>query len=364
MSRLVISPDHLQTVQRHAMASYPDECCGVLIGRSLGDSTVVERLLSVGNERQDSRHNRYLISPETIARGPERGAVRSASTSWVIITPTPTTRPGRANSTVSTPGRGCPISSCPCEGRQVVDTRSWRLQEDRASFDEEVIDQQRWGAAQGGGLMGVTIRSRRRCAASPGSRRRSRSPGRRSARRSPISTAPVPGAAPHLYQIRRRRKAAQLRQHLRQRRRHPLSAGRGDAGRPRGDTLLIVPSIAGGCDRHRRAAPRALASTRSGATAATSSCPRSAARGSASSRPPRCSASAPAGSARRSGSTSPRPASARSASSISTSSTSATCSARSFIRPVDVGRPKIAGGRPSACATQSARRHRPARDRA
>src|SRR3712207_8999385 len=35
MSRLVISTRHLNTVGQHASMSYPDECCGVLIGRTL-----------------------------------------------------------------------------------------------------------------------------------------------------------------------------------------------------------------------------------------------------------------------------------------------------------------------------------------
>lgn len=66
VSRLVIMERHLQTASRHAQMSYPEECCGVLIGRTAEGSTHVERVLSVGNERQDSRHNRYLISPETV----------------------------------------------------------------------------------------------------------------------------------------------------------------------------------------------------------------------------------------------------------------------------------------------------------
>jgi proteasome lid subunit RPN8/RPN11 len=68
MNRLVLSPRHLQAIRRHAASSYPEECCGVLIGHA-GDgaaATLVERILSVSNEREDSRHNRYVISPETI----------------------------------------------------------------------------------------------------------------------------------------------------------------------------------------------------------------------------------------------------------------------------------------------------------
>jgi proteasome lid subunit RPN8/RPN11 len=140
MSRLVISPRHLQTIGRHATASYPDECCGVLIGRALEDATVVERLLSVGNERQDSRHNRYLISPETVL-----AAQKEARTLGLDIVgyyhshPDHPAKPSDFDREHAWPWVSYLIVSL--QGRKVVDTRSWRLNEDRESFDEELIDQ-------------------------------------------------------------------------------------------------------------------------------------------------------------------------------------------------------------------------------
>ena len=66
MSRILVSPQDLERMGRHGEASYPEECCGFLIGRISGEETVVERVLSVDNARQDSRHNRFLIHPETV----------------------------------------------------------------------------------------------------------------------------------------------------------------------------------------------------------------------------------------------------------------------------------------------------------
>jgi proteasome lid subunit RPN8/RPN11 len=140
MSRLVISPRHLQTISRHAMASYPEECCGVLIGRSLDEATVVERLLSVGNERQDSRHNRYLISPETVlAAQKEARALSLDIVGYYHSHPDHPARPSEFDREHAWPWVSYLIVSL--AGRRVVETRSWRLTEDRASFDEEVIDQ-------------------------------------------------------------------------------------------------------------------------------------------------------------------------------------------------------------------------------
>ena len=43
---------------------YPEEGCGVLVGRDLGGAREVERAIAFENRREDSRHNRYLIAPE------------------------------------------------------------------------------------------------------------------------------------------------------------------------------------------------------------------------------------------------------------------------------------------------------------
>ena len=140
MSRLVISPRHLQTVGRHATMSYPDECCGVFIGRALEDATVVERVLSVGNERQDSRHNRYLISPETVlAAQKEARALGLDVVGYYHSHPDHPARPSDFDREHAWPWVSYLIVSL--QGRKVVDTRSWRLSEDRERFDEEGIDQ-------------------------------------------------------------------------------------------------------------------------------------------------------------------------------------------------------------------------------
>jgi proteasome lid subunit RPN8/RPN11 len=140
MSRLVISPRHLQTVARHAAASYPDECCGVLIGRALEAGTVVERVLSVGNERQDSRHNRYLISPETVlAAQKEARALGLDVVGYYHSHPDHPARPSDFDREHAWPWVSYLIVSV--QKGKVADTRSWRLQEDRSSFEEEGIDQ-------------------------------------------------------------------------------------------------------------------------------------------------------------------------------------------------------------------------------
>lgn len=58
----------LDTIRRHGEGTYPHECCGVIIGRFDADGSTVVRLEPADNERDDSRHNRFLITPETLLR--------------------------------------------------------------------------------------------------------------------------------------------------------------------------------------------------------------------------------------------------------------------------------------------------------
>jgi proteasome lid subunit RPN8/RPN11 len=153
MSRLFITPRHLQTIGRHASITYPDECCGVLIGRCHSGATFVERVLSVGNGEGD-RHDRYLISPETVlAAHKEARALGLEVVGYYHSHPDHPARPSGLDLEQAWPEVSYLIVSV--EQRKVVDARSWRLSDDRQSFEEEVIDQAAIGFQPSSGAPGV-----------------------------------------------------------------------------------------------------------------------------------------------------------------------------------------------------------------
>ena len=140
MNRLVITPRHLQTIGRHAAMSYPEECCGVLIGKPQASTTMVERVLSVGNERDESRHNRFLISPSTVlAAHKEARALGLEIVGYYHSHPDHPARPSDFDREHAWPGVSYLIVSV--QSGKVADARSWRLSDDRKGFDEEAIDQ-------------------------------------------------------------------------------------------------------------------------------------------------------------------------------------------------------------------------------
>jgi len=146
--RLVISRRHLHAIGLHGSSTYPEECCGVLIGRANGTNgtTLVERLLSVYNERGDSRHNRYVITPETVlAAQREARAAGLDIVGYYHSHPDHPARPSDFDREHAWPGLSYLIVSV--ERGRVADARSWRLSDDRERFDEERIDQADGAAA-------------------------------------------------------------------------------------------------------------------------------------------------------------------------------------------------------------------------
>ncbi len=51
----------LDELHAHAVAAYPEECCGFLIGRRDGDARLVERSRRAANVHPEPRQSRYSI---------------------------------------------------------------------------------------------------------------------------------------------------------------------------------------------------------------------------------------------------------------------------------------------------------------
>jgi proteasome lid subunit RPN8/RPN11 len=51
------------SIRAHGEETYPDECCGALLGESTPEGWRVTEAVRTGNIRTDSAHNRYSIAP-------------------------------------------------------------------------------------------------------------------------------------------------------------------------------------------------------------------------------------------------------------------------------------------------------------
>jgi proteasome lid subunit RPN8/RPN11 len=78
---LRMSQQIYDSLREHGEATYPHECCGVLLGRFVAGMAApaneVEDAVRAGNTRTDSAHNRYNIAPQELVKiqrvGRERG---------------------------------------------------------------------------------------------------------------------------------------------------------------------------------------------------------------------------------------------------------------------------------------------------
>src|SRR5208337_103971 len=71
---LSIAKPEWMGLRQHGEETYPNECCGVLLGTLDSDGAkTVQAIVRCGNQRSDSPHNRYSIDPHELVRI-QRGA--------------------------------------------------------------------------------------------------------------------------------------------------------------------------------------------------------------------------------------------------------------------------------------------------
>jgi proteasome lid subunit RPN8/RPN11 len=68
MSVLRITKAVYDDIRAHGEATYPHECCGVLLGTAMTEGWSIKSSVQAGNTRTDSAHNRYHISPAELIR--------------------------------------------------------------------------------------------------------------------------------------------------------------------------------------------------------------------------------------------------------------------------------------------------------
>lgn len=135
---LVLPAAHTERVRAHLCRAYPEEGCGVLLGREVNGVREVDRIVELDNQREASRHNRYVISPEQFLRAEQ--AARAAGLDVIGFYhshPDHPARPSAFDLEHAWPWYSYVIVSV--EAGRVADVRSWRLRDDRAAFEPEPL---------------------------------------------------------------------------------------------------------------------------------------------------------------------------------------------------------------------------------
>jgi proteasome lid subunit RPN8/RPN11 len=133
-----ISQALLEVCKKHAEKAYPNECCGILIGKNERDAAVSEAI-SADNQRTDSARNRYLIDPREYLRLERETDARGLRILGIYHShPDVAAQPSAFDQENAWPFFSYLIISV-VKGR-AVEWRSWKLRDDRSGFDEEKIE--------------------------------------------------------------------------------------------------------------------------------------------------------------------------------------------------------------------------------
>jgi proteasome lid subunit RPN8/RPN11 len=135
---LEIDPGLLAQIHAHGEAAYPEEGAGFLLGKE-GEVRQVLNLWPLANAREaGARHNRYLITPRDYMEGEVEADRLNLTLLGVFHShPDHPNRPSEYDREWAQPFFSYVITSI--EKGKAVESRSWRLVEDRSEFVEEKI---------------------------------------------------------------------------------------------------------------------------------------------------------------------------------------------------------------------------------
>ncbi len=136
---LEISTILLKKIHTHGEESYPEEGAGFLLGCADSTSRVVTEILTLTNSRDESaRHNRYLLTPQDMLRGENEAERLGLDVIGVFHShPDHPNRPSEFDREWALPWFSYIITSV--DSGKAIESRSWRLADDRSNFIEEEL---------------------------------------------------------------------------------------------------------------------------------------------------------------------------------------------------------------------------------
>ncbi len=121
----------------HGERTYPQENAGLILGVVHGEERWASRILPLENNSElESRHNRYLINPEDMIAGEQEAERLSLEILGVFHShPDHPAEPSEFDRQWALPWYSYLITSV--DQGQALESRSWRLKEDRSQMIEE-----------------------------------------------------------------------------------------------------------------------------------------------------------------------------------------------------------------------------------
>jgi proteasome lid subunit RPN8/RPN11 len=136
VSTLRIHADLIAQIHQYAAETYPQECCGALLGRDDTEAREVLALLPLPNRQQDSPRNRFMVSAEDV-RAAERAARQQGLelVGWYHSHPDHPAQPSAFDREHAWPWYSYVIVSAGAK----PEFTCWRLADDRSRFEQETV---------------------------------------------------------------------------------------------------------------------------------------------------------------------------------------------------------------------------------
>ena len=131
---LTLSPGVDEAIRAHGAETYPNECCGALIGRD----GAVAATFALPNTTEEGPRRRFLVRPQDYREAEKRASEMGAELlGFYHSHPDHPARPSQFDLDHAWPSFSYIIVSV--QAGQPADMTSWRLQEDRSAFDQEEL---------------------------------------------------------------------------------------------------------------------------------------------------------------------------------------------------------------------------------
>ena len=137
---LIIEKKPLDEMYEDALQSFPNECCGFVFGKEIGEERIITELLTVNNSKEGDKRRRFEIAPKDYINA-ERFAVQKELQLLGVYHSHPNhpAIPSEHDRIAAQPFFSYIIISVKHE--EIAAIRSWQLN-DNLQFEEERIENQ------------------------------------------------------------------------------------------------------------------------------------------------------------------------------------------------------------------------------
>jgi proteasome lid subunit RPN8/RPN11 len=76
MTGMTIPDEVFRQIAQHGERSYPEECCGVMLGKETGSDRIVHEVIEIDNTQESNRQRRFLITSAQYRKAEQQAAER------------------------------------------------------------------------------------------------------------------------------------------------------------------------------------------------------------------------------------------------------------------------------------------------